>query len=176
MEGESQVMDELTEQTAPDVAVTESKPKRTRRPRTVKPEQIDVDIPTIPDAAPRRTRRAAKLKGDDVAAMVQHASVLVAMLMQQEHWVIPADEVKPWSGDAAELLNRVPAKYVAAAANASGFATVAIGIYSTLKPRIDYSQKLNAEQRAKRAAMREQAEADQASAGSLAGEGVPWAG
>lgn len=102
--------------------------------------------------ARNRKRRAVKLTGSDFAALVNMSSSMAAMVIQQPHWVITEKELQPWANEAADLLNRLPTKYMTAAANFSGFGIVAVGIYTTLQPRIDASQKIAAQSREQRAA------------------------
>ena len=97
----------------------------------------------------RRSRgRAAKLTGGDVSAAIQLATGIYAQLTDQAYWVIPETESKQWSGELAELLNRIPSKYVRAATDLSGYAIVATGIYSSVKPRLDMSADIRREKEA----------------------------
>lgn len=150
-------------------------------PRVVTMDDIAAELDE-PAAKPSRSgsRRAKKITGDDVCGMVHFASVIVAMGTQQSHWEIPEAEVKPWAGDAAELLNRIPAKYVSGAASFGGFVTVGIGIYTSVKPRLDESTRINRERAlAKRAAVTDRpAERDTHPLDSMPGTigaDVPWA-
>lgn len=179
---EQEVITELVEpQTVPAPMAEESteKPKRVRKSRakSAASEAMaafeDADGPALaqPKAA-TRTRRGAKLTGDDVAGAIELASGLYAMFTGQQHWAIPAAEIKSWSGEAAALLNKIPAKYVRAATDASGYATVAIGIYSTAKPRIDYSAALKRERAEQQAIER----AKSMESTQVDGVEVPWGG
>lgn len=166
---------------APESPATD-KPKRARKPRQPRAVSFDaiaaeVETPAEAPASKPRARRSAKVKAGDVEAMVNHGSKLVVMFTGLPFWEITESEVKPWSAEAADLFNRIPGHYVAAAASFSGFLTVGIGIYSTMKPRIDMTAAVNAERRRQQ---REQAmstgyeEAEAASSTSSATDELPW--
>lgn len=107
-----------------------------------------VEGETAPEKPKRvRASRSSRLTAADVCGAVNLASSLAAMFTQQAHWVIPETEVKPWAADAAELLNRIPSRYVRAASDMSGFITVGVGVYGCMKPRIDESARINAARR-----------------------------
>lgn len=150
-------------------------------PQAVSFDSIMAEVGGNTDA-PKRGRgrpRAAKITGDDVAGAVSLFGSLAAMFTKQAHWIIPPEEVKPWSGEAAELLNRIPSKYVAAAAGFSGYLTVAAGIYGTIQPRIALSDQINRQRAAAtRTASQNGSAADTAAdarAAGLLGADVPWA-
>ena len=145
------------------------KPKRTRKSRAKGAADAGLDAyeaaigETIP--APKtgstRSRRSAKLTGSDVSAAIVLGTGIYAQLTQQGHWVIPEDESKKWAGELADLLNRIPSKYVRAATDMSGFLIVGTGIYASVKPRLDYSADLRREKAAiQRAAAMESTQVD----------------
>lgn len=166
---------------ATPAAESSDPPKRTRKRRTnasAAAEGLDAyeaaegDLLAAPKpAATRSHKRQAKLTGSDIAGAVELASGLYAMFTKQAHWAIPAAEVKPWGDDAAQLLNRIPSKYVRAATDLSGYATVAIGIYGAVKPRVDYSADLRREQLAIK-----RAESMQATPADPLTSDIPWGG
>ena len=136
-------------------ALSDEKPKRTRRKRSTSAEAAGLDAfdefkaenPEV--TKPTRSRgRAAKLTGGDVSAAVQLGTGIYAQLTGQGYWLIPEAESKAWAGELAALLNRIPSKYVRAATDLSGYAIVATGIYSSVKPRLDMSADIRREQAA----------------------------
>jgi hypothetical protein len=169
---------------APEQGVTESPPKRTRKPRQPRqPKAVDFDaiaaqVETPAEPEPKkRTRRAAKIKGSDVEQLINHGSKLVVMFTGLPFWEIPEKEVSPWSNEAADLLNRIPGQYITAAASFSGFLTVGIGVYATLKPRIDATAEINRQRVAERRARLQSEEFGDdgaAFAPSSETDNVPW--
>jgi len=156
-------------------ALSDEKPKRTRRKRSSSAEAAGLDAydefkAEEPAAKPTRTRgRAAKLTGGDVSAAVQLGTGIYAQLTGQGYWLIPEAESKAWAGELAALLNRIPSKYVRAATDLSGYAIVATGIYSSVKPRLDMSADIRREQAAIR-----RAEAMATQPADPAAVTVPW--
>jgi hypothetical protein len=113
----------------------DSPPKRRRRTRVVRPDAL----PTVEGeetAAPKRTRRSRKMKGSDVVTIVTKGCGWYAGLASREHWIVAPSEVEPWADEAAELLNKLPASYVRAAVDFSGYAVVLYGIVSVFGPRL----------------------------------------
>lgn len=176
------------EDTPPGLARASADQPKQRRKRRTKAEMEALrsfeaasdDASDATVAAPAKRsggrRPTGKLTGDDVTQGVTLAFAGVAMLTRQAHWAIDPREVKPWASEAAELLNRIPAKYVRAVTDMSGYLIVGTGVYGCVAPRLAESQRIAAEKRAAALAAR-QAEAvngAQEHINSNRLEGVPW--
>lgn len=127
--------------------------KRPGRPKKTAVETADVFVPLdeseTGEEKPKRSTRPKKITGKDVETVISHGFTLVAILTGQGHWIVPADEIKPWSADAADILNRIPSKYIKGAAMASGYVSVGFGLYSVVAPRMAETQRIANERREK---------------------------
>jgi hypothetical protein len=136
-------MDEtVVEQPQPEI-ILEEKPRRRGRKKEPPTEPVEVTVEEKP--APKKraaTRRASKLTGDDVSKGITLISQLVVLMTQQQHWYIPPEETRPWAGEAANLLNRIPPKWIQAATSASSIIVVTVGVYQTIMPRLLISKQL----------------------------------
>lgn len=124
-----------------DELIPEEPPKR-RRGRPPKSVSATVNVGGDDEPQQRRTRRSSKVTADHVVSMTCQAFGLVALLTKRGHWVVQPDEVKPWAGEAASILNSIPLRYVKAFANTSGYLIVGIGLYGVVAPRIAMDQML----------------------------------
>lgn len=107
------------------------------------------DQPTV-ESKPKRTRRSKKLSGSDVSQIITMISHVGVMMTGQEHWYIPPDETKPFAGEMAEIVNRIPTKYISAFASMNSYIVVSIGCYSVIRPRIETQRQINHAARAQR--------------------------
>lgn len=117
----------------------EEKPKRRRGRKPVMQEEVSIEEPK-----PKRqaSRRSTKLTGNDVAKGLSLLSQIAVFSTGHPHWYIPPQEVEPWAGEAANLLNRIPAKWIKPFADSASIFTVVLGVYSTLAPRIAQERAL----------------------------------
>jgi len=102
------------------------------------------------EARPKRPRRGKKLNGGDVSQIITMISHVGVMMTGYDHWYITPDETKPFAADMAEIVNRIPTKYIAAFASMNSYIVVTIGCYSVLKPRIETQRRINHAARAQR--------------------------
>lgn len=137
METEEQVVIEETP------IILEKEPRRRRRGRKAAEETIAVEEPK--PKPKRQSRRAAKLTGEDVAKGLSLLSQVAVFSTGHPHWYIPPQEIEPWAGEAANLLNRIPAKWIKPFADSASIFTVTLGLYSCLAPRIAQERALQAE-------------------------------
>lgn len=126
-----------------------TRPKRGRKPGTKRQptEPVDV-IVSEPQDAPKRAHRATrskKLTGKHVTEGVVQLGALAAMFTGHTHWVIAPSEVTPWAAETADLLNKIPSRYVDSVLNLSGFFVIGAGMYRTFGPRIAASSALMAQ-------------------------------
>lgn len=130
--------------------IATSKPRRKPgRPR--KTESADVTFDgTSTESKPRRGRRSSKLTGENVADMISLSSDMVAMGTGHIHWHIERSECAGFAPQMADLLNRIPAKYVKAFVDMNGYVIIGYGLYSVLSPRIAEEQRLRHIERAER--------------------------
>lgn len=131
------------------------KPRRGRK-RSMDAQDVTATLgeSTRTESKPRATR-TKKLTGAQVASMIEKGSLVAVAMTRHEHWYVPADEVKPWTDSAAELLNSIPAKYVQSAMNLSAYFAVGIGVYQTFGTRLAIEQAIRAKERAERAGIRQ---------------------
>lgn len=122
---------------------SEPAPKRTRKRRPKMPADLDgmtqdaaFTVEKTPEPRKPRASRAKKLNGKHVAAGIEKLSQLGAIMTGWNGWYVPPAEVEPWAGEAAEILNSIPSKYVDSALKLSGFVTVGFGVYMTVAPRM----------------------------------------
>lgn len=122
------------EQTTVTIEDALGSPKRPVRGKTVRESSSEKETKKEP-------ARQAKLNGKDVQEMFEKASKTFVFMGAQTFWYIPGDEVKAFSDDLADLLNRIPAHYVTGVFSLSGYLTVAFGLVSVFKPRIEMQRE-----------------------------------
>ena len=113
--------------------------RRRRRTKAQMAQDATVTVEAGPAEAPKPVKprpRAKKLTGAHVTGAVIKGSELAAMMTGYGGFVVTAAEMEPWAGEAAELLNRIPAQYVAGAMQLSSVAVVLYGMYMTFAPRV----------------------------------------
>lgn len=124
---------------------TEQEPpkRRGRRQGPSVEEAVEVKVTGTGTPKQRRSpRRAAKLSGKDVQAGISLLSQFLVGLTKHPHWYIPPEEVAPWSDAAADLLNRIPAKWIAGVMGSANIVAVVVGVYSTFIPRLEEEKRL----------------------------------
>lgn len=144
---------EPTTRTIEDV---QAEPKRRRgRPRKNPTEEPASDVPKTPKP---RVSRSKKLTGADVADGVEMLTTVIVMAGGEEyaHWHIPASEFRPVADGWADLMNRIPTRYVKGAFDAAGYLSLAIGTYSIVSPRIALSRAIKLAKRRERQEQEEQ--------------------
>ena len=67
-------------------------------------------------------------------------------MVRGPHWQVPEDEVKPWSQQAADLLDRIPVSAMDRLIDASAVATVAVGVGGIVLPRLIVDKMVHAKQ------------------------------
>lgn len=129
----------------PEAQEAEPKRRRRRKAATVEAATVTLDAPSAEaPKAPKPRARAKKLTADHVTQGVVKFGELAAITTGFEGWQVPAAEVKPWAGEAAELLNSIPAQYVSGVLRVSSVAVVVYGMYMTFVPRMAMYQAVKA--------------------------------
>lgn len=125
--------------------------RRKRRTKAEMAQAAEVTVETgsgKAPAAPKPRARAKKLTGDHVTQGVIKGSELVALMTGFPQFVVTPEEMKPWAGEAAELLNNIPAQYVSGVLKFSSVGVVLYGMYMTFVPRVAAYQIVKAQAKA----------------------------
>lgn len=146
---------ETEQTTTTTIDDVESTPKRKRgRPRknVAASESTGESVAAETPKPKARVRRAKKLSGADVAAGVETATAMLAMMggPAYAHWTISEQEFASVADAWAELLNRIPAHYVRGAFDAAGYLSLAVGTYMIVAPRVAMTQAIKAQEKAER--------------------------
>lgn len=80
--------------------------------------------------------RTSKVTAHQVERATVAAFGLIASVRRREWWQVGADEVAPWSAEAAGLVNSLPLPLVTAAASISGATVVMMGLFGILYSRM----------------------------------------
>jgi hypothetical protein len=120
-----------TEPTLADIMAEPPKRRRGRPPKTV---LTTVDGQTV-ETEQKPTRRPRKLTGDDMTQMVVGVFDLIAMI-RGPHWKVAPEETEEWAKNAADLANRIPARYVKGLIAVNGYTVVAYGLFKIVQPRL----------------------------------------
>lgn len=155
-------------------------PKRRGRPKGSRNTPKDGDEFTInlddPDGVkkPRRGRRSTKLSGQDVSDLIEMTSQIAVLMTDYPHWHIPAEETKPFAGNIAELMNRIPSKYVRAMTDMNGYVMIAVGMYGVLNPRIEMQRRIVAQKKRERMIHQEHDTGENNAEPATDSPTVPW--
>lgn len=138
MDDETVTVDELIEE-MPE-PVVKRRPGRPRKHHVPLPQDVTVTGTIEETAEPKQkrqyTKRAKKVTAEDIASAVEMSTNLYAVSTGKVWWGYTKEEAIQWTPPIAELLNKLPAKWISNSSMGVSIAFAAMAFWRQTQPRI----------------------------------------